>query len=100
MSTKEFEAACNGEIDMLGANEVGEDILEELDDWSELGWILLECGCLVNPVGLRCHGPAQQHLEKLRRRLQTAEPTSDEEQKSSTLSEQVVGEPGSRLSKA
>lgn len=59
--TREFEAACNGEIDMIGAGEVGDDIIEELDEWAEIGWRLLECGCLVGPHGLRFHGPAEEH---------------------------------------
>jgi hypothetical protein len=54
-NTREFEAACNGEIDVIPVGEVGDDILEELDDWSEIGWRLLECGCLVGPEGMPFH---------------------------------------------
>jgi hypothetical protein len=61
--TKEFEAACNGEIDILAPHEVTDDILEELDEWSEIGWVVLECGCLVGPEGMALHGPASKHLE-------------------------------------
>ena len=49
MNTREFEAACNGEIDILVASEVTSDIIAELDQWSEIGWVILECGCLVSP---------------------------------------------------
>jgi hypothetical protein len=65
-NTKEFEAACNGEIDLIPANELGDDILAELDDWSEIGWVMLECGCLVGPEGMSFHGSAQSHLENQR----------------------------------
>lgn len=57
--TPEFEAACNGEIDLIPVNEVGDDILEEIDRWSEIGWLLLECGCLVGPNGVAVHGHAE-----------------------------------------
>lgn len=56
--TKEFEAACNGEIDLIPACDVGDDLLAELDDWAEIGWVLLECGCLVSPSGLTLHAVA------------------------------------------
>jgi hypothetical protein len=61
--TKEFEAACNGEIDIIFAHEVGDDILAELDEWAEIGWLLLECGCLANANGIALHGSAEGHLE-------------------------------------
>lgn len=51
--TREFEAACNGEIDIIPAVDVTTDILDELDDWAEIGWTVLDCGCLVSPEGLR-----------------------------------------------
>ena len=53
--TREFEAACNGEIDLIPANEMGDDLIAELDDWAEIGWLLLECGCLVGPEGRSLH---------------------------------------------
>ena len=60
--TKEFEAACNGEIDIITDEEMGDDIVAELDDWAEIGWLLLECGCLVSKDGYRLHGPVPDHL--------------------------------------
>lgn len=54
--TPELIAAANFEIDIIPANEVGDDILAELDQWSEIGWVLLECGCLVGPEGFKIHG--------------------------------------------
>jgi hypothetical protein len=61
-NTKEFEAACNGEIDLIPSVEVGEDLVAELDDWAEIGWLLLECGCLVGPHGMPLHGDPREHL--------------------------------------
>lgn len=29
------------------AAQVTDEIMAELDDWSEIGWVMLECGCLV-----------------------------------------------------
>jgi len=64
--TKEFEAACNGEIDIIPASELGDDIIAELDDWAEIGWLLLECGCLANANGIALHGSSDHHLQDRR----------------------------------
>jgi len=58
--TPEFEAACNGEIDLIPASEMGDDLIAELDLWAEIGWVLLECGCLANANGRQLH---QGHVE-------------------------------------
>jgi len=65
-NTKEFEAACNGEIDLIPASEMGDDLIAELDDWAEIGWLLLECGCLANPNGMAFHGSVEGHIANQR----------------------------------
>jgi hypothetical protein len=62
--TAEFEAACNGEIDIIPAFEVGADLLADLEQWTELGWLLLECGCLVGPQGHAIHGCDSRAVRK------------------------------------
>lgn len=52
--TADFMAACNGEIDIIAAGDVDDEIIAELDEWAEIGWILLECGCLISPELLQC----------------------------------------------
>lgn len=59
--TAELEAAANGEIDLLGRNEVGADIIAEIDDWLRLGFRLMSCGCLANKYGEAAHGPEDEH---------------------------------------
>ena len=48
-------AAAEGAIDIV-TTVPGEDPLKRLDEWAELGWILLECGCMV-----RIGGPFDPH---------------------------------------
>jgi hypothetical protein len=41
------ELALRGEVRRISAADVSEDVLDYLDELSEHGWLMLECGCIV-----------------------------------------------------
>jgi hypothetical protein len=52
-------AAANGEVDIVPACFVVAGDLERLDEWSDLGFIVAECGCIV-----RIGGPFDPHSHR------------------------------------
>jgi hypothetical protein len=41
------ELALRGEVRRIDAADVSDDVIDYLDELSEHGWLLLECGCIV-----------------------------------------------------
>jgi hypothetical protein len=41
------ELALRGEVRRINAVDVTEEVLDCLDELSEHGWLMLECGCIV-----------------------------------------------------
>lgn len=43
--SRDLELARLGALRFVPAAMVTDEMLRELDEWSEIGWVVLECGC-------------------------------------------------------
>lgn len=45
--SRELAQAMDGEIDLVPAADLTAEHLEEIEEWTALGWLVLPCGCIA-----------------------------------------------------